>query len=34
LFGKGDWKDIKSLQAIFNFNTSEVIAKIENINGN
>jgi hypothetical protein len=30
LFGKGDWKDIKSIRATFDFNSGEIIAEIDN----
>ncbi|MDY4500867.1 replication/maintenance protein RepL [Fusobacterium gastrosuis] len=30
LFGKGEWKDIKSIRATFDFNSGEIIAEIEN----
>lgn len=30
LFGKGDWKDIKSIRATFDFNTGEIITDIDN----
>lgn len=29
MFGKGEWKDIKAIQATFNFNTGEIKAEIE-----
>lgn len=28
MFGKGEWKDIKAIQATFNFNNGEVAAKL------
>ena len=30
LFGKGEWKDIKSIRATFDFNSGEIIAEIDN----